>query len=423
MTYDGLSRLIAKKVEQQNAVTLIGTVVEYQGYLYDGWNCIMCVRLNNDATATTPPAVRGRLASCVWGPDIGSTPYARQSWQKAGGVGGLLCVVGILSDNSDTYFPLSDRMGNITGYRRPATATSTVLNNDLATTGAMLDYDAFGKEFRSSGPAADIVPFHYSTKFTDAETGLNYYGYRYYDSVNGRWLGRDPIGEGAGGNLFGMVGNKIINEVDLLGLRDSLIDESVGAARAAAQQRAWESDKQVAKNCLKAQITACNNAASDDACCAPSPSKSKPDARNKVCRRLEQLLKELDSPTSCHQRAVVKAISAFCNEQTKYNPSPGAFTCNKFVSDKINGPKRYHGLGGPISASQWNEEQPTIPEADAVPGDIVSTTGHVGIYLGGGVYISASAGSSFFPEQGNGSIRVKPLPKDPHKFHRGCEDD
>ncbi len=228
MRYDGLSRRIAKKVEQQNAVTLIWTVVEYQGYLYDGWNCIMCVRLNNDATASTPPTVRGRLASYVWGPDIGSSSRQGANWQTVGGVGGLLFVSqGTNVDTSYTgtpaydafyaasFFPLWDRMGNITGYRKASTSTT---DSALATTGAMLDYDAFGKEIRSSGPAADKIPFHFSSKFTDIETGLNYYGYRYYDPGNGRWLGRDPIGEQGGENLYGMVGNNLNLTLDVLGL-------------------------------------------------------------------------------------------------------------------------------------------------------------------------------------------------------------
>ena len=37
-----------------------------------------------------------------------------------------------------------------------------------------------------------------STKYTDSETGLLYYGYRYYQPESGRWSSRDPIGEVGG---------------------------------------------------------------------------------------------------------------------------------------------------------------------------------------------------------------------------------
>jgi hypothetical protein len=48
--------------------------------------------------------------------------------------------------------------------------------------------------------------------------GVAYYGYRYYDPVTGRWPSRDPIGEEGGLNLYGFVGNRSLNFVDLLGL-------------------------------------------------------------------------------------------------------------------------------------------------------------------------------------------------------------
>jgi RHS repeat-associated protein len=44
-----------------------------------------------------------------------------------------------------------------------------------------------------------------------------WYGYRYYDPVTGRWPSRDPIEEVGGVNLYGMLSNKLLNEVDLLG--------------------------------------------------------------------------------------------------------------------------------------------------------------------------------------------------------------
>jgi RHS repeat-associated protein len=61
-------------------------------------------------------------------------------------------------------------------------------------------------------------PFRFSTKYQDEETGLLYYGYRYYQPVTGRWLSRDPM-EGDGGlNLYGVVGNNGINLTDPFGL-------------------------------------------------------------------------------------------------------------------------------------------------------------------------------------------------------------
>jgi hypothetical protein len=56
-------------------------------------------------------------------------------------------------------------------------------NGDSMRSEFVYDYDAFGKETRSStlvaGLNPDSFPFHYSTKFTDPESGFNYYGYRF----------------------------------------------------------------------------------------------------------------------------------------------------------------------------------------------------------------------------------------------------
>jgi RHS repeat-associated protein len=64
---------------------------------------------------------------------------------------------------------------------------------------------------------AKANPFLFSTKFYDGETGLYYYGYRYYDPIPGRFLNRDPIEEDGGFNLSGFVDNNPVTRFDLLG--------------------------------------------------------------------------------------------------------------------------------------------------------------------------------------------------------------
>ena len=85
---------------------------------------------------------------------------------------------------------------------------------------ARYDYDAFGNRITNTAPelGEDVCPFGFSTKLTDGETGLVYYGYRYYSPEMGRWVSRDPIGERGGINLYGMVGNDAVNMVDIVGL-------------------------------------------------------------------------------------------------------------------------------------------------------------------------------------------------------------
>ena len=58
----------------------------------------------------------------------------------------------------------------------------------------------------------------YSSRYTDDETGLLYYGYRYYSPELGKWLSADPIEESGGMNVFGFLGNDPVNAVDVLGM-------------------------------------------------------------------------------------------------------------------------------------------------------------------------------------------------------------
>jgi RHS repeat-associated protein len=69
-----------------------------------------------------------------------------------------------------------------------------------------------------SGAQARANPFRFSTKFTDDESDLVYYGYRYYNSSIGRWANRDPKQEKGGANLYEAIRNSPLNGVDFLGL-------------------------------------------------------------------------------------------------------------------------------------------------------------------------------------------------------------
>lgn len=105
------------------------------------------------------------------------------------------------------------------GDERSQRQCDRLVENNLK---AVYEFDPFGKPLRVSEPEEELNPFRFSTKYTDAETGLCYYGYRYYDAVRGRWINRDPIGEQGGPNLQAVVRNKIVNEWDYLGLREDI---------------------------------------------------------------------------------------------------------------------------------------------------------------------------------------------------------
>ena len=90
---------------------------------------------------------------------------------------------------------------------------------DTASVNTHYEYDPFEGTVTSSDPLAQSFSFRFSTKYQDPETGFYYYGYRYYETVTGRWLSRDPIEEEGGINLYEFVGNDGANKSDLLGMK------------------------------------------------------------------------------------------------------------------------------------------------------------------------------------------------------------
>ncbi|MDD4406072.1 MAG: RHS repeat-associated core domain-containing protein [Parabacteroides sp.] len=186
--YDYQGRRIAKKVWNNTAGT--GTPATYLKYLYDGWNLI--AELNGNSG-------NALVRAYTWGLD------ASGSMQGAGGVGGLLMVN---AGSGGVHFPAYDLNGNVMGL---VNATNGIIS-------AKYEYGPFGEVFCSVGDMAKVNPFQFSTKYTDNETDLVYYGYRYYSPALGRWLSRDPIEERGGLNLYGFVNNDPVNRWDVLGL-------------------------------------------------------------------------------------------------------------------------------------------------------------------------------------------------------------
>jgi RHS repeat-associated protein len=184
--YDALGRRVRKTVKFAST----GAVIEDRYFIYDGWNVIE----ETIAPATGPV----ETAEAVWGADLSGTA------QGAGGVGGLLLRES--SANGASYYHY-DGNGNV-----------TALTSGTGTVQAAYTYGPFGETLRAVGPLAQANPWRFSTKYQDEETGLLYYGYRFYNPTDGRWPSRDPIGEKGGENLYGANENDSINYIDLNGL-------------------------------------------------------------------------------------------------------------------------------------------------------------------------------------------------------------
>src|SRR5262249_22875612 len=107
--------------------------------------------------------------------------------------------------------PIYDVNGNVT---RMFSVT------DFDTPVAKYEYGPFGEVRGIDGThsQAQRNPWRWSTKLTDPENGLVYYGYMYYTASLGRWINRDPIQDQGGLNIYRYVINSPASQYDALGL-------------------------------------------------------------------------------------------------------------------------------------------------------------------------------------------------------------
>ena len=193
--YDYMGRRTRKTVRQHDGSTT------QSEFVYDGWNVI--AEFETKTTKHQGQTTKDSIARYyTWGRDLSGT------LQGAGGVGGLLSIRIENDDESELLYPTYDANGNI-----------TEVAGEKGTVRVAFQYGPFGNSISEKDEFAEQIPFRFSTKYLDGETGFCYYGLRYYMLNCGRWLSRDPIQEAGGANLYGMLGNNTSSRIDILGTR------------------------------------------------------------------------------------------------------------------------------------------------------------------------------------------------------------
>jgi len=213
--YDYMGRRVGRIVSTYNGRAWVPSSLEC--FIYDGWNVVMVYDMYYDVFTH----------KYTWGLDLSGQSGGGTTGgiHDAGGIGGLLACYDTNgtagTGDDDAYWYFYDGNGNV----------GQLIDAGDYSTAAAYEYGPYGNTIASSGSYADDNPFRFSTKWLDhepaagsqagaiAETGLYYYGYRYYSPALGRWMSRDPIEEQGGYNLYVYAQNSSIDHFDPAGLR------------------------------------------------------------------------------------------------------------------------------------------------------------------------------------------------------------
>jgi RHS repeat-associated protein len=190
--YDAEGRRFKKEITRYEGGQIVEQKTVY--FVWDGWDLLYERHEDNHGNQLFD-------RKYVWGPDIADG--------HAGGAGGLLLIREKRGSTTKDFFPLYDGTGHCVG-----------LTDSAGNLVAEYWWGPFGELLEAKGEMADANPFRYATKYFDTETGLYYFGHRYYDPQTGTWLSREILGEDESLNLYAYCHNDPLNRIDVLGLKE-----------------------------------------------------------------------------------------------------------------------------------------------------------------------------------------------------------
>jgi RHS repeat-associated protein len=161
-------------------------------YVYDGMRVI---QERNSGNTPTVAYTRGNDLS--------------GSREGAGGIGGMLA--------RSVYS--GGAWGSHNSYHADGNGNITALVDSSQAVSAGYRYNPYGQVIGlSGGSMTNQNVYRFSSKEVHSNSGLYYYGYRFYDPNLQRWLNRDPVKERGGINLYRFCANGPTSAIDPLGL-------------------------------------------------------------------------------------------------------------------------------------------------------------------------------------------------------------
>jgi RHS repeat-associated protein len=183
--YDHRSRLFARDRFDTPGAT---EPAQSTRFLNAGWRCLGETNAGNQLTR-----------SLAWGLDRGSQLH--------------------LDDPNSALLWIHDHTtgSRLVAHTDPQGHVAGLIDSHSRQPVARYHYTPFGQTLAASGPAAASNPWRFSSHYTDPDTDLIHFGYRWLHPTHQRWLSRDPLGESESPNLYAFAGNDPVNHFDSLG--------------------------------------------------------------------------------------------------------------------------------------------------------------------------------------------------------------
>lgn len=195
--YDALDRLISVKSAE-----------EITRYVYDGFNRRIA-KIKGNQTTRYLYTGQDEIGSIDEG---GNVQELRILGQGHGAEIGASVAIEL---NDQIFAPVHDFQGNISALMN--LAGDVVETYRYSAFGERLIYNCDGEQIAKSQCGN---PWQFSGKRVDEESGFIYFGRRYYDPINGRWITPDPAGFADGPNLYAYLHHRPVQGFDLYGLQE-----------------------------------------------------------------------------------------------------------------------------------------------------------------------------------------------------------
>jgi RHS repeat-associated protein len=183
-------------------VTPVSTSANNSQFVYDGLGRNVSITEIVSGSATT--------LQFVW--------CGNERCESRNGVGGGTIV--------SRFFPMGETISAANYfYNKDHLGSIRELDDNTSAVKTRYSYDPYGQVTQTFVTGSLAADFQYAGYYHHAASGLCLTRTRAYSPNTGRWLSRDPIGEDAGTNLYGYVGNNPISFVDPSGLDGTVITQ------------------------------------------------------------------------------------------------------------------------------------------------------------------------------------------------------